>query len=191
MEPLKAIPIWLIAVALLIAASFIAFGIYDNRQVDLWPPRIHPRSERPVLKFDISGDWKYKCTVIGTPFNEWGGTVEIKQETTPFEVQWKLFGQRLWEATAGVSGNKTTHQLPTPYPWETNWGTITSEPAVRFAYRIATAEGTIEGYAYGEIKESEEKPDVIIGKFYQLPPYKPVHGKLEFRRMLNSSDISW
>jgi len=191
MPSFKSVPTWLAASALLIAAGFIAFGIYDNRQVDLWPPKIHSRSEQSASVFDISGDWKYKCTVVGTPFTEWGGTAKIKQDNTPSGVQWKLFGERLWETSADTSGSRTTVHLPTPYQWETNWGVVTSEPAVRFGYRIATAEGTIEGYAYGSIKLLEGKPDAFIGKFFQLPPYKAVHGKLEFRRMVNSADTTW
>lgn len=190
MDKLK-IPSWIGAAALVIGAGFVSFGIYDNREVELWPPKIHPKLKPALAKVSISGNWKYKCTVIGGPFHEWGGTAKITQETTPFGVQWRLSGQRLWETTTNASGKKTTTQLQTPYPWESNWGVITSEPGVRYGYRIATADGEIEGYAYGDIITSEGQADTIVGKFYELPPVKPQHGKMEFRRMINSSDTGW
>lgn len=159
---------------------------------DLIPPLLAKLGMTTVSRrLNISGDWKYRCTVIGGPFHEWGGRVRISQETTGYGVQWKLYGQRLWETTTDDSGKQKTQQLPTSYPWETNWGVITAEPSVRFTYRISTADGTIEGYSYGEIEETAGVPDRIVGKFYQLPPYEPVHGRLDFRRMINASDLSW
>lgn len=159
---------------------------------DVLPPLLAKLGLKTVKRnIDISGDWKYRCTVIGGPFCEWGGTASIRQEVTAYGIQWKLFGQRLWENEECEPANKVTRPLPTAYPWETNWGIITPEPSVRFGYRITTAEGTIEGHAYGDIKYSRGKPQVIVGKFYQLPPYKPVHGKLEFERILNESETSW
>lgn len=47
MDILKKLPIWLIALALIIASAFIGFGIYDNREVCLWPPTIKPKNILP------------------------------------------------------------------------------------------------------------------------------------------------
>ncbi|MDS4070360.1 MAG: hypothetical protein RKO24_12145 [Candidatus Competibacter sp.] len=44
MNALKALPAWIVALAILIAASFIGYGVYDNRLIELWPPKIHPKS---------------------------------------------------------------------------------------------------------------------------------------------------
>jgi hypothetical protein len=185
-------PVWLIVIAFIVGAAFVGFGILDNREVELWPPKIHPRLNSGLSKISISGNWKYRCTVIGGALHEWGGTAIITQETTPFGLQWKLNGQREWERTVDVSTAKaSTTQLPTPYPWESKWGIITSEPAMRYGYSIATAKGEIDGYGYGAINSSQGQSDTIIGKFYQLPPLDPVHGKMEFRRMINSTDTSW
>lgn len=86
---------------------------------------------------------------------------------------------------------KRTTQRQTPYPWGSSWGVITHGPRVRYGYRIATADGEIQGHAYGDIINSEGQLDAIVGKFYELPPVKLKHGKMEFRRMINSSDIGW
>jgi len=44
---LQAIPRWLIALLLLAIAGMMGFGIYDNRQVDFYPPKIYPRPVYP------------------------------------------------------------------------------------------------------------------------------------------------
>lgn len=182
------------AKALLSALSVLLIGYVGLRMAgfDVLPPVLAKFGVTTVGRtLDISGSWKYRCTSIGTPFYGWGGTARIRQEVTPYGIQWKLYGQRLWETKGDESGKKTTLALPTPYAWETNWGAITPEPAVRFSYRISTNEGTIEGYAYGDIKETGGIPQTIMGKFYQLPPYKPIHGTLELKRMVNDSDTTW
>ncbi len=40
---LKSLPTWLIALAMLIVSGFFGYAIIDNRQVDLWPPKIYPK----------------------------------------------------------------------------------------------------------------------------------------------------
>jgi hypothetical protein len=110
------IPIWIVAASLVIGAGFVGFGIYDNREVQLWPPKIHPKLKPGLSKVSISGNRKYRCAVIGGPFNAWCGAAKITQETTPFGVQWSLSGERLWETTTTASDKTTTTQLQTPYP---------------------------------------------------------------------------
>jgi hypothetical protein len=43
MNALK-VPAWIMALALVVAAGAIGYGIYDNRLIELWPPKIHPKS---------------------------------------------------------------------------------------------------------------------------------------------------
>ncbi len=172
----------------------VATAVYVGLRIagyDIVPPLLARLGVSTIARnLDISGEWEYRCTVIGSPFYEWGGIATIRQEATPYGIQWKLFGQRLWDTKSDESGNRISRDLPTPVPWETNWGIVTSEPAVRYAYRITNEEGTIEGYAYGDIAGSTGRPDQLTGKFYQLPPYKALHGRMEFRRIVNHTDKS-
>jgi hypothetical protein len=135
---------------------------------------------------DVSGKWKYRCTAIGIE-RQWGGTCEIAQATTPYGVEWKLTGHRRW----GRDANHVIKTLEPPFYWETVWGAITDKNTVRFTYSIATKSGNVEGYAYGDIKAEGGLPKAIDGKFYQLPPFEPEHGVIEFRRMANDGDTLW
>jgi|tagenome__1003787_1003787.scaffolds.fasta_scaffold20891541_3 hypothetical protein len=182
---------WKTLLTVLILAIVIYLGL-RFAGYDILPPLLTKLGVSTVHRaLDISGRWKYRCTEIGTPFYEWGGTVTAYERATPYGIQWSLYGQRLWESTTDATGKRMTEDLPTPYPWQTNWGVVTAEPAVRYGYIITTSEGTIEGYAYGDIENSTGRADRIIGKFYQLPPYKPSHGRMEFRRMVDASDTKW
>jgi hypothetical protein len=152
------------------------------------------RTQSQTSSVDISGTWKYRCATIGRPFREWGGIASIHQEMSPYGIQWKLFGQRLWETSLDKQGKPHKQELLTPLPWETNWGAVTSatsEPMVRYGYRISTPEGTIEGYAYADIITAGTKPSRMVGKFYQLPPFQPLHGRMEFRATVDASDTQW
>lgn len=136
------------------------------------------------VSLDLAGEWKYKCTAIGGDFYEWGGIATTRQEATPYGIQFELSGDRQWEKKADESGAMITSTLPTPYYWKTNWGAITQGRVVRFAYGIKGDGPTIEGYAFGDIKESKGRPEHIVGQFFQLPPHKALHGRLEFDRTL-------
>lgn len=178
----------LIIIISLVLVVYVALRISGH---DVLPPILSKIGISPVAaSMDISGKWKYKCTVIGTPFLEWGGAATIRQESTPYGIQWKLYGQRFWKTTVDESGNKHTENLLTPFPWETIWGVITPEPAMRFAYIIDIGNVKVEGYAYGDIQESNGRPNRIIGKFYHLPPSLPLHGRMEMRR-INDGDAEW
>lgn len=180
-------PRMLIIILSLVLVVYIGLRIVGY---DVLPPILSRLGISPVaVSMDISGKWKYKCAVIGGSFREWGGTATIRQEATPYGIEWKLYGQRFWTTTADEAGKKHTDTLATPFPWETIWGVITPEPAMRFAYRIDTDNGKIEGYAFGDIQESNGKPNQIIGKFYHLPPSSPLHGRMEMRRMVNDGDV--
>jgi hypothetical protein len=75
--------------------------------------------------------------------------------------------------------------------WQTDWGAITASRSLKFTYSITTKDGNIKGYASGDIQSSDGRPQVLIGEFWQLPPFKPLHGTMEFRRRINESDIEW
>jgi hypothetical protein len=134
---------------------------------------------------NITGRWKYRCTVIGDNPYQWGGTCSVDQENPPLGTTWRLSGRREWEKR-----DDTKQTLTPPLYWETEWGTITDKKTIRFAYFI-TKDRTIRGYAFGIINEVSGVADAIDGEFFQLPPTSPEHGLLEFRRMQNENDIHW
>lgn len=135
---------------------------------------------------DITGRWKYQCTAVGTDEYQWGGTCLIEQEKAPLGITWRLSGQRGW-----VNRGGTTQRLKPSWYWQTEWGTITDKKTIRFGYSITTDQATIQGYAYGVIKEVDGVANAIDGKFFQLPPFVPEHGLLEFRRMRSNKDVAW
>lgn len=141
-----------------------------------------------VIFPNISGAWEYICKQSGTQYSH-GGISKIEQKTTPYGPQWNLQGTRKWVA------KKETNFKPTvvdpPFNWQTTWGAITDENLLRFTYTITTPDGTIEGYAWGVIKGEKSKPHTIEGNFYQLPPFQPMFGTFELRRMSNDSDLRW
>ncbi len=177
--------------ATVVSIVFLAYIGARLAGYDILPPLLakigldtYPRS------VDITGKWKYRCVAIGTNYQH-GGTCEISEKATPYGIEWRLSGHRRWFGASDGSGRANVTNLPTPYYWETQWGAITASRSVKFTYSITTADGTIEGYCYGDIQSVEKRPQVIIGKFFQLPPFKPLHGVLEFRRMSTDDDMNW
>ena len=137
----------------------------------------------PVESIDIHGRWDYVCTAIGNPYYQHGGTAVITQENTPYGMEWKLSGHRRWYKQADSSGKVTTHTLATPFYWETDWAAITDRDSMKFTYSITTNDGVVNGYAYGDIKRQNGLPSKMEGMFYQLPPFKPLHGTLELTKV--------
>jgi len=172
-----------VSLGVALVAVFILFVALRMAGYDILEPVLHKFHLSTVPPFlDIAGKWDYKCTPIDAKFREWGGTAIIHEEATRYGITWKLFGQRKWETHTNDAGEQVRRDLQTPFPWETNWGVITPEPAVRFGYRITTVEGIIEGYAYCDVDKAKGAPTRMIGKFYQFSPFQPTHGRAEFTR---------
>lgn len=138
---------------------------------------------------DISGEWKYRCSAHGTNYQH-GGICTIRMKDSVFGEEWTLSGQRLW--TRAWTDSKTNDTIIKPsFHWSTSWGQITGDDNLKFTYTIETSEGTIQGFCTGVIRSENGRPNFIRGNFYQLPPYRPLFGGLEFQRMTNSTDTTW
>lgn len=163
----------------------VAAAILRVRGYDVFAGLLAKLGIKAVPKaLNISGKWKYRCTA--SKDDQWGGRAVIELRVTPRVVTWKLAGHRTWEKKGGT----TTTLDPSLY-WETDWGTITDRNTIRFGYTVTADRGTIHGYSHGVIKSVEGVPAAIDGKFFQLPPFEPKHGLLEFRRMVNDADLGW
>ena len=177
-------------VILIIAA--VVYTVLRALGYDFLPPLLARLGFTTVRRaVDISGRWKYRCTVQGKPFHQWGGIIAIRQNATVSSSDWNLSGHRMWETEIDESGKSATKPLNPHVYWETKWGVITPDAGVRFAYLIAIDEGQVEGYAYGDIREKNGRPVEIQGRFFQLPPVRPLHGTVEFKRMTNDADVEW
>lgn len=175
--------VWLTALALV----FLFYLLLRKHGFDPLPPLFARIGINTIGETtDISGKWKYRCTVISVD-RQWGGTCDIEQTSTPYGIGWKLHGHRRWTKNSALP----TTPLAAAFYWEPQWGAITDRSTMRFTYSIATNSGNVEGYAYGDIKVVDGAPKAIDGKFYQLPPFEPVHGIIEFRRMSNDEDTVW
>jgi hypothetical protein len=137
---------------------------------------------------DITGSWRYRCIAIGQNYRH-GGTATIEEHVTPFGVEWKLSGSRRWVGSLDDAGHQIATSLPTAFYWETDWAAITASKSIKFTYSITTSDGNIKGYGFGNIEAVNGVPQEFKGEFYQLPPYKAMHGTFLFRRMANEADI--
>lgn len=172
-------------IVLALVLVIIATAILRVRGYDILPGLLAKLRITAVPKaINISGKWKYRCTT--SKEDQWGGRAFIELHVTPRAVTWKLTGHRTWEKKGGT----TTTLEPSLY-WETEWGTITDSNTIRFGYTVTTDLGTIHAYSHGVIKSVDGAPSVIDGKFFQLSPFEPKHGLVEFRRMVNDADLGW
>ncbi len=180
-----------IAVASAFALLIGVYGAFRVVGYDIVPVLLNVLGLRSYPhKVDISGRWKYRCIALGTNYQH-GGTCEVQQESTDFGIQWKLSGRRLWTGMCDPDGKCQVTTLNPPIYWETDWGIISGAASLKFTYSVGTSEGTVQGYATGAIELLDGHPSRIVGAFYQLPPFKPLHGSLEFRRCAGESDANW
>jgi hypothetical protein len=138
---------------------------------------------------DLSGEWEYKCTQHGVG-DEHGGVATICRDGRPYAPGFCMAGRRDWVHTWDKQGDEA-RTIDPPFSWNSSWGAITEKDVIRFTYTITTQDGTINGYALGNIKYSNGRASEFTGSYYQLPPFKPQYGGLDFRRMKDSSDRKW
>ncbi|HWC61915.1 MAG TPA: hypothetical protein VHC44_19665 [Verrucomicrobiae bacterium] len=152
------------------------------------------------ISADITGKWEYRSSVInkgdqpGSVFG-WGGVVEITMKPTPYHVEFKLTGQREWiDELVDKKGTLKRSVLNPPYAWESDWGTITSENAIKLTYDITTDRSTIRGFISGYLRglpDISGKPQSIESYFFQMSPNSPLYGDTSFRRMASDNDRIW
>ncbi|HEX3070310.1 MAG TPA: hypothetical protein VHX14_17215, partial [Thermoanaerobaculia bacterium] len=53
MTLLQMTPRWMLLAALVAFVGIIGYGIFDNREVDLWPPKIHAKAEATTAKLPM------------------------------------------------------------------------------------------------------------------------------------------
>ncbi len=156
-----------------------------KRRFDQKWPAFERRLEKAVQSGNsLVGAWKYHCSPYGAgdgDLSGWGGTCEIVEEDNwEGRVGLKILGERHWELMRRRS-RETLKMVQPPRIWSSKWMAMTGERSVKYTYSIAT-EGNIEGFAEGEILSVKGRPQRIVGKFYQLSPFRPAHGGMELKR---------
>jgi hypothetical protein len=72
---LSAIPKWLIVAATVYVALLVSYAVFDNRQVEFWPPKIHSKggdsgttAKQEVWNVPegVNGEWSAEWTVPST-----------------------------------------------------------------------------------------------------------------------------
>ncbi len=124
---------------------------------------------------DLTGDWTYLCTAHDKDYQHGGGCT-FETSRTSYGLELRVLGQRLWYQEAQGERKKIT------WNWHSSWGMITGENKIKFEYSVEQKEGSIKGYVWADIVVDHGKPVELKGNFYQLPPYNPLFGNLEFHR---------
>jgi hypothetical protein len=205
-ERLRAIIDWLLARPLVFVFGLLVIIVaYVGARwagSDFLPPALKLIGIEIGPKVDISGEWKYRCTgdLSFLPYEyegqkvkayQHGGTCKIDEKWTNFGVEWTLFGMRRWVNYTSLDGTKHRDSIDPPFIWQTEWGAITGDHALRFTYNINTKDGIITGYGWGTVSPNSGVAEKIDGIFYQLPPHKPLYGTIEFLKMKNPNDVSF
>ena len=164
-------------IAEIVSAGFFIFYEFHN-----------PVPPLPLL--DETVLLEYICaahTSSGQTEYEHGGTATIKLYRTPHGIRFQIKGRRDWKH----QGSQRWEFDP-PFCWNSDWGCVSDENEIRFTYSVTTGDGTINGYAHGQLKvDSKGRPQFIEGSFWQLSPTMPLKGGMTFRRMKDSADRKW
>jgi len=139
---------------------------------------------------DISGEWKYRCTQHGQNYQH-GGVCTITKEGAGFVPSYRITGQRLWTHRWTDADAGKIVDYPSPLTWTSEWAAQTDQDSVKFIYTISTPTGTVRGFADGKLHAEGGKVSLIFGSFYQLPPFEPLFGAIEFRPRTGDNDVAW
>lgn len=146
--------------------------------------------------------WEYRCTKYTAepnpnddkahidPKYEHGGTATIRAFRTPYGIRVNISGHRDW-VREDRNDKEVIRRITPPFTWSESWGAITERNELKFTYNITLDNGVITGFANGVIKYENNAPVAIDGRFYQMPPFKALHGGMIFRRMKSTEDRAW
>jgi hypothetical protein len=171
------IPVWLLALTLAGIFIVISYAIYDNRTIELWPPKIHAKNDVDVdiLEVQLSGQWDYlmRCpldnaSVSGSSsFNQKGRVLEISGTRT----------KETWNDQESRSVS---------YSWRTVWAEVGLDGKVRFEYRITREHGENSGYCSLSLVKSVRP--ALRGSCYLLvgsAQERAQFGSIEFQKTSN------
>jgi hypothetical protein len=130
---------------------------------------------------EIDGVWKYECIREDDTYKH-GGVCEISLKRASFGWEFSIRGKRTWFAHK-VNGAWETESLAAVSGWENTWGTFTGDDSLRYAYSINTKGTLVQGYGWATIgKDEGNKPNLMEGNFFQLPPHDPFYGYQRYWR---------
>lgn len=141
---------------------------------------------------DISGEWKYRCTQQDANYQH-GGVCTITKEGAGFVPTYKITGQRYWSHRWTETDPGKPVYYPKPLTWNSEWAAQTDDNSLKFTYTVETPKGIVKGFTDGKLHVKDRKAFFIFGSFYQLPPFDPFLGAIEFKRRENNNDndTSW
>jgi hypothetical protein len=123
----------------------------------------------------VEGAWEYECIKDDETYKH-GGSCKIALKRASLGWEFTIQGKRTWMANK-INGEWQRENLAAASSWENTWGTFTGNDALRYAYSINTKGNLVQGYGWATIaKDSEGRPNLMEGNFFQLPPHDPFYG---------------
>ena len=146
-------------------ALFVLIFLYN-------PPELGHQAIVP----DFAGEWTYECDAIDKEYRH-GGTAKLRAERTAYGINLFIEGTREWRQL----GKAPREDIQ--FKWHSSWGTLTAADKFTFEYNVEKSDAIIHGFAWGDITFKNQKPTLLDGNFYQVPPTDPLFGHMVFKRV--------